>query len=302
MKRVLVVLAAIAATMACAASIQAQTVLFSDNFDIDGYSYDVNTDNLGIRQGGTLAPITWNVREENKPGQPYAGHVILNHPWIEGSGGSSSLEFFVYDKSWPDYYGGPYENYAWASPNHSFTNAGALSIEVDIDPLGPNSSDAVDGHFAALIFGTDVQGTYAIPMDGSYVTPTSPGMSFWIKDDGRWSVQNDNGAIATGTVATPKPGPNSYYNVRAVLSTAGYGIGADAFVSIIVDGESVYSGVRTSGFANNYITLAAQGLSPNEYNVSQFDNFAVTMIPEPSSILALLSGLCGAGMVIRRRK
>ncbi len=297
MKRLFIVLMTTTVIIACAASLQAQ-VLFSDNFDIDSYSYDINQDyDAGVRQAGTLAPMTWSNRPENNPGQPYVGHVIIHHPWC-----GSTLEFFVYDKRWPDYYGGPYENYTWGSPNHNFTDSGSLNIDVDVDPLGPNSTDATDTHFAAIIFGTDVQGTYAVPTGGNYETATSPGMSFWMKDDGRWSVQGDTGSIASGVVANPKPGADLFYHVTVQITTAGFGTGADALVNILVDGASVYSGTRTGGFANNYVTLSAQGLSPDEYNMSQFDNFVVTAVPEPGSMVALLSGLLGLGVVIRRRK
>lgn len=254
-------------------------VLLSDSFDVPASSYDINLGYDQGRQSGLLSPIAWSTRPEYLPGQYNVGHVVLHHPWMD-----STLEFFVYDKSWPDYYGGPLENYAWASPNHNFTDARQISIDFDVDPIAPVAYGDSSNHFAAVIFGAGAQGTYVIPTSGDYLTATSPGMSFWIQDQGDWSVQDEGGVIASGTVATPKPGWDSFYHVRVRISTTAWGTGADALVSVSVDGQSVYSGLRAGGFASNYITLSALGLSKTDYNTSQFDNLIISTVLDPTTI------------------
>lgn len=277
MGRLLLLFAAIALLSgACGASPEGSVVLFADSFDIAAFSYDINQGYTQGRQSGLLSPIPWSTRPEYYPGQSNVGHVVLHHPWM-----GSALQFFVYDRSWPDYYGGPLANYAWGSPNRSFTDARELSIDFDVDPIAPNASGDATDHFAAVVFGASVQGTYAIPMSGEYQTAMSPGMSFWIQDEGRWSVQKDNHVIASGEVATPKPGWDSFYHVTVAISTAGWGNGSDAHISILVDGQTVYSGVRVGGFTSNHITLSALGLSTTQYNTSQFDNLVISTLLEP---------------------
>lgn len=261
--------------MLAAAACQAQIVLFTDNFTSGGWTsdkYDINYQYNQGRQTGQFAPKLWTERPETAVGGAFYMITLLDHPWGDG------LMFFI-----NPIHGSDAGFYSWAAPNCNFNVAGEMTIEARVNPLFLNASQVNgtdDNHCAVMIFGTDVPGTYKTPSVSAFGVATSPsgGMAFTLTDAGLWKVYEDSGEIATGVLANPKPGAGNWYLVDIKITTAGYGNGSPADVAITVDGVQIFTYTRTQGFANNYISLAAEcSGSDNAYRGSAFEDFKVTL-------------------------
>lgn len=239
-----------------------QGALLTDNFDPgdDNYHSDINHGiDSPMRQGGSLAPIAWTERPETTVGTEWRNATILHHPWSN----NKDLEFFCNGS-----FGVEYTVYIWAAPDHNFTESPQLIIECDVDPLAEPSVPA--GHSAGIIFGTTAPGTYLMPMFGVYDTPTSPGVSFTIDNDGMWTVNEDFGMVALGFV-DPHTG---FYHMKIGIDAVAFD-GSPAVLTFWVDGEQVHSYTRDAGFTANYITLAGETFGQDGYQLIYWDNFIV---------------------------
>jgi len=242
--------------------------LFADSFNTTTTAGNVNLEyDTGSRQSGQLAPMRWVERAETASGGSADGCTMVKHPW-----GGQNLDLLPTSMSW----GSDATRYVWVSPDHSFTEGARLRIEVDVDPFANGSQPGTN--WSAVIVGTGVPGTYAIPAQGLYGTVTSPGVGFVLSTDGAWTVY-DNGALAASGTVT---GHTGYYAVKVEIDGVGFA-GTPVTLRFYIDGALAYSYTRSAGFSGNYITLAGLGLGTTGYQTQFFENFRVTLLDDSTA-------------------
>jgi len=299
MKRTLVSLLGIGLMLAMCMAASADAVLFSDSYTVSGNSWDINYEyNSGARQGGSLGPLQYTENPFSTPRvDPNINDGHLDQlSQVDADGAIGAMSLFSTGNWGNDF------KYAWASPNYNFKNWTNLTIEFDVNPT-VSGVVPPSGFGVGMSFGSDVQGAYFFPGSGSYGNPVSPsgGLGIALAEDGRIICFSDPDHTAVwGNV----PLHSGFYHFKVTIDTAGYGGGQSAHCRYWVDGIAIHDFVRAGGLNNNYITLGSESINGNIMQTA-FDNLVITttVVPEPSALAGLFTGLAGVcGLVIRRRK
>lgn len=234
--------------------------ILGDSFNTTASNSDINYQASSGRQQGFAAPFRWIERPETGVGGVSNGLSIVGHP-----SGGQSLGLFCTGMS----FGSDATKYIWVAPLHNFVDYPQQTINVKIDPYGGGSQPGEN--WAAVIFGTNLPGTYSTPGVSAYGTATSTGMAFVLTTDGAWTVYDSSAALASGTA----PSHSGFYDVAISIDTASYD-GRPTTITFKIDGVEVHSLVRPNGFFSNYVTLSGLGLGTTGYQTHFFDSFCVT--------------------------
>ena len=278
----------------CLASSAHAAVLFSDNFTTSGQSNDVNFESSSGRQSGTLGSVQY--RQGNGAfSSTLTGTVAdeaANGVATEVSDNSASGTLWLTGST-----------LASVSLEHSFTeNAGVggyTSISFTVDPI--TASLGTSGNWAAITLGAGDNSSYGSSGTGArgqFITNAGAHFGILFRDNGGYQVFNGSSAVASGTYdATPTVGTTHAVEVRItglVDGNAWDGSG-DSQIDVYVDGglTPFFTYTKTGGYTDNFITLESFGGN------SQFDDFQIAVVPEPS--VALLGGLGLFGWMRHRR-
>lgn len=234
-----------------AAGVGLEELVFTDNFDVSQWTYDVNFENQGSRQTGTAAPLSYVERSAHASGG-FADEFTA----IYTDGVSSKLMLTVTD-------------FTWVSPDYNFVDGPNFTISFKVDPSVYDSGRTSDD-WAAVVFGA-----------------TAPGM--WVNgSDGIGILFRSNGGyqVFDGTALAYNSGPDEALpagelSVRIEVSTANFSGNSPATIALFVNGSQVKisnSGMtytKPSGFRANRITLEGYAATGN-YWAYTFDDFTVT--------------------------
>ena len=278
----------------CLASSADAAVLFSDNFTTSGQSNDVNFESSSGRQSGTLGSVQY--RQGNGAfSSTLTGTVAdeaANGVATEVSDNSASGTLWLTGST-----------LASVSLEHNFTeNAGAggyTSISFTVDPI--TASLGTSSNWAAITLGAGDNSSYGSSGTGArgqFITNAGAHFGILFRDNGGYQVFNGSSGVASGTYdATPTVGTTHAVEVRItglVDGNAWDGSG-DSQIDVYVDGglTPFFTYTKTGGYTDNFITLESFGGN------SQFDDFQIAVVPEPS--VALLGGLGLFGWMRHRR-
>jgi PEP-CTERM motif len=287
----------------------AQTVLFSDNFNrADSRNIQASltgiTDNTGssLTAGGVYsqpwldpnnATPTYGTQDSNAANG--GGAQILSDQ-LQLAVGAGTSDLFVNN------------NFI----NSSILSAGGFSVSVDMD--GESQSTANQG--AAFAIGMSQSGAASTgdafdeglayngegpSMTGAFNTQngigsTVPGQvvsDFWVALLGNGTLiwGGGNGSTISGVTGLGKTG-----TVSASLTFSSFDAGSVVNYDIYFNGSSEGTGSFTwTGTDENYI-----GLDGRDSTAVTFDNLSITTVPEPSTIALIAVG--AVGLLIRRRK
>ena len=278
----------------CLASSADAAVLFSDNFTTSGQSNDVNFESSSGRQSGTLGSVQY--RQGNGAfSSTLTGTVAdeaANGVATEVSDNSASGTLWLTGST-----------LASVSLEHNFTeNAGVggyTSISFTVDPI--TASLGTSSNWAAITLGAGDNSSYGSSGTGArgqFITNAGAHFGILFRDNGGYQVFNGSSGVASGTYdATPTVGTTHAVEVRItglVDGNAWDGSG-DSQIDVYVDGglTPFFTYTKTGGYTDNFITLESFGGN------SQFDDFQIAVVPEPS--VALLGGLGLFGWMRHRR-
>lgn len=270
-----------AASLWTIASTASAAILLTDNFDVTTGSFTTPPDSTGIgpnselanpgRQGGTLATPTL--------GYTFQGNAQVGNTTTlaanAGSGSSVGDDMLLA-------FG------ASATINFNFATIGTPLV-ITFDAL-PNAQADLTNWFSFMV--SEGAGT-------QFVNNGSVDFGMLFRANGQSQYFTD-GANATSGVTGPSVGQNTWEDYMIVLSdSAGtgsaFGSGSSR-VDYYQNGAFLGSVAVSDPFAadQGYLAFGGGGLAG-------IDNISVASIPEPSSMMAGLSGL-GCLMLARRRK
>ncbi|WP_269525303.1 PEP-CTERM sorting domain-containing protein [Coraliomargarita parva] len=243
---------------------QAETVLFSDNFDTSANSWDVNFEyDSGTRQSGTLGNSQYYVADEPGYWAQVDHDSYLDALSIHGNGPT-------YDTSVT-----PYTTF-----DYDLAAGESLSMSIDLNPYDDASS------WAAMSIG-NTGGAEAI----------STGFGVLVRSDATYEIWSSGSSVASGTATSFTDYGTLEILVSGVSGAAYTWDGSDADVEVIFEGSSIYAATITGGYTQNFLTL----LSYNAGGANGFDNLTVSVVPEPSTY-AMLAGCFGLAFVILKRR
>jgi hypothetical protein len=278
----------------CLTSSADAAVLFFDNFTTSGQSNDVNFEYSSGRQAGTLGSVQY------RQGNGAFSSTLTGTIADEATNGVATQ---VSDNSAPGTLWLTGGTLASVSLEHNFTeNAGVggyTSISFTVDPI--TASLGTSGDWAAITLGAgdnSAYGSSGTGARGQFITNAGAHFGILFRDNGQYQVFNGSSFIGGETYdATPEVGTTHAVEIRItglVDGNAWDGSG-DSQIDVYVDGALTpfFTYTKTGGYTDNFITLESFGGN------SQFDDFQISVVPEPSA--ALLGGLGLLGWMRRRR-
>ena len=263
-----------AAVLLLASSARAQ-LLFSDNFNVDANSNDVNFEyNNGTRQSGTLAPSQYTSTAasgedfEHQVGNSSAPNVLLLAANSQGSGSVSNNQ-----------------NFNVAVPT--------LQISYSISPAATDSNgDPVTlTSWGSIEFGTSVQNPFVADNNAGQI-------GFLYRGNGGYQLFQQ-GTLISSADSGFGSGSGSFTHITLTI-TATDGVSAfdgnDALVSLSIGGTLVTTFTQTGGFTDNRISFGNDSDNGN-ITANYFDDFSVAAVPEPSTTACALALLGGIGIL-----
>jgi hypothetical protein len=267
-------------------------VLFADDFSDGSLAAPVSInapDPLGNPE--TIfdnLSITGNVRSQFGPDQrAYAGdnsgpgitggEVGGIASWAPAGGGTNSGTFIT--------------TYNFA--NSPFvTGSGQMTVYLDdLDPI--NGGGGTSGNFVGLGLFRPIGGNGG----GVDVNQASVGIGFLIRDNGLLQVFG-NGTVLFSNVEFDANPSDQTYDVRAeITNISGFGPGNSFDFELFIDDVSIVNGTRTGVDTS----LAHIGIETRTGS-SSLSRFAVTSVPEPTTMVGIVVGMAGVIAAVRRRK
>lgn len=253
---------------------------FSDNFDVQAQSYDINpsANDLPGRQGGAVGPLTYTESAHSGTGGSLPelsqlGSTGFPGGLLLGSNRGPATRTFI-------------------SPDFNFNRINAEGAHYVLEyQVNPGSSS-----WAAMVFGSSAQDTSVNQSDG---------VGFLLRDSGVYQVfdgtSGTNVALASGSVDAPGDG---WFDVRVNYFVQAFDDLTPVVASVFVEDELVHSFTTDAGFLGNYLTMVSWS-DPSAGNVTHgFDNLRLytTAVPEPSAILLAVFGVLGLAAGGRRRR
>jgi len=271
-------------------------VIFQDNFNVSQNTVDINNEwDQPARQNGTAGHFWYEEYAGFKTGGTYEWVTQLTDR--TAGTGDRFLNLRAADHS---YYQSKAQ-YVWAGINHSFTEDSNISIDFDFAMALPGSDPNVSDEWVSITFGCNNTGTAHVPGQDWWGTAASVGNGLMITptscvmyEDGNY--QNPVGTSALSDLA------GSWHQGRIMIQSSAWGTAAT--VTVFVDGQQQMSYVRSSGFANNYITLGSHGITPANgpgFAENGFDDLTISTVPEPSGLCAMMFSIVGLVASARRR-
>ncbi|MHB8521670.1 MAG: PA14 domain-containing protein [Limisphaerales bacterium] len=237
----------------------APELVFADNFNPSGSSFDLNFENGSGRQSGSAGILNYREDPNTTAGGPEDGLTAVN---TSAAPGALILR--------------PTIGYVWGSPAHNFLEGSRLMIEFDVNP-GANQPERVSGGWAAVIFGASQPGQVVNGSDGvGILFDSNTGMQVF---DGTHSVYGGDGGFPGGLPLPP-------FHVKLDVNTANPDGSASTTVTMYVNGRQArltpgsLELTHLNGFQGNFITL--EGWTGGGEMDSVFDNlkvFAFTNAP-----------------------
>lgn len=282
-----VCVAALAASVVCVASAQADTLLFLDNYsvgqNVNGTAGLTTYDAAG-RQTGTTAP------------QDYTGvFPDAEQSWQLQLGNSTNLGALV---TAPMAGNGQGVKAVSASPNHNFTegvgSTGGYTVSVEMDP---NSLTASGDSYMYISVGASTQADHL---------GTNGSLSAGIRKDGSWFLY-DNTAGSLANTGGQLVAHTGFYSVEFQYSVPTFDDVTQVSYSLWIDGAMVWgNSLSCGGVAANYIMVSAVN-SPDSTSaaVGWFDDLSVraNVVPEPSSLALVALGITGLlAYALKKRK
>jgi hypothetical protein len=292
----------------------AQTTLFSDNFNrpdsrniqaVQTGITDNTGDNLTAGAPGTVYSQPWL-----DPNNAYPTYGTQDGVAANGGGAqilSGQLQLAV-GAGTSDLY-----------VNHNFINssilaAGGFTVSIDMDGPINQSTANQGGAFAIGMTQSEAASTGDAFDEGSGVGEgpsmtgafnsqngigsTVPGYvasDFWVALRGDGSLVWGGG---TGTTIQGVTGLSKTGTVSTTFTFSSFNAGSMVNYDVFYNGTSEGTGSFTwSDTTANYI-----GLDGRDSGGVIFDNLSIATVPEPSAVAMVLTGLCVAGSFIRRRK
>lgn len=283
-------------------------VIFADNFDRADLVEDRNID-------GSLTGITDNT------GSSLPANGVYTHGWIDPNNNDpiNGIQDTGAAPNGPANGGGSRilnnrlqlavgQGTSNAFVNHNFINpailaAGGFSVTLDVTGYNQSGSNGQGGGFAIGMSQAEADGSGdafdgASRMTGAFGTligaavPAQVTSDFWIAIRGNNSLVwgGDTGTVAGVTGLAAKTG-----TITVDFSFTSFTLGSLVNYEVYLNSVSQGTGTFTwSGTDENYI-----GIDARDDTGVGFDNFAVTVVPEPS---AAALGLLGAVALLRRRR
>lgn len=271
-------------------------VLFSDVFEDNttSGSEDVNVDLAGGRQTGTTV------------GSGTVSYVQGNGTWgtISGSIANEASNGFqtqvdnsgTADALWLVSQGG--NQIASVSPDYNFdssiTVGNYMSISVELDPSDNAGWGAISiGSSDNASFGSAGSGAR-----GQFINDSAAHFGFLLTNSGDWQAFNGGTQITTGNQSYSGSFATIELRFSGVGGAAYNWDGSDADIQVFVDGASVFNQTVAGGFTDNYISLLGYAES---FEIHQFDDLQVQVVPEPNTFATLLGGIGLLAMFRRNR-
>jgi len=263
-----VTLVAVAAGCALANAVMADTLLFSDNFNstASGDNTNINT-GIGSRTAGTYSSATYTIQNNLKvygTAGAYPGNLWLTT--ANGAGGSAILGH--------NFYGAD--------------SAGGLDVDLRAKP----TSNGGSSEWAGLVIGNNGTTSPGIMSQGLLVLfrgSPSGGSDVFVRE-------NDNTA-ATALLGQSNAFHDFHIKITGVGDNNPFDGSGSLNVKVYLDGSTTAGLDYTSStvYATNYMGLNASGYSWPHL----VDSLSISQIPEPSSIVLLVTGVLG--LLARRR-
>lgn len=235
-----------------ASGIGLEEVVFTDNFDVSEWTYDINFDNTGARQGGSAKPLSYVERPEH-----VAGGLADEFTSINSDGTTGKLYLVVTD-------------FTWVSPDYNFIDGPKFAIEFNVDP-SVYDPDRTTDDWAAIVFGATSPGMWVNGSDG---------IGILFRSNGGYQVFDGTALAYNGPAGSLPPGELS---VRIEVDTANFTGTAPATVALFVNGNQIQIGsegltyTKAAGFGGNRITLEGYAATGNYWSYS-FDNLKVSAL------------------------
>lgn len=283
--------------LACLAHTSSATVVFLDDFTTTGQSDDVNFQYTGGRQSGTLGNLQYRQGNGN-----FGGTITGTIP----NEASNSYKTQVSNASGPGTLwvvgGGPGFSFSSVSPEANFnTNPGLggfMSVSFTLNPVTGSNGTSAD--WGAITIGAGDNSNFGASGTGARgqsINTAASHFGILFRDNGEFQAFDGATQVSVGTTfydTTPTTPLAHTVELRisdVVDGNPWDGVN-DALIDVYADGSAspVFSFTKTGGYTSNFITLQGFGASAG-LSISQFDDFTVSVIPEPASTVMGLGGL-----------
>ncbi len=316
---------ALAASILLAGGIaQAQTNVFSDTFNAGnesgpGYVRDLTT-NSSARESGTILTGYAPTNSSTGGGMTYDASDF-NSPYFEALlTGLTAYDYdyclYVGNASYSSEQNSTYLDYYYIAPTANFVDpntgnfyTGLTTISYNVDPEPGNSNTS------AVLFGSNIapdgtaaggQNAYTRAQFGVNMTPD--GNVLYVNNSG-WTLATCEYGSSTaqwlsGAFSTTA---DQYINVKIGINYTG----SATYLSVWLNGSEVLTNWldvdvygNPANFPGNYVYLGSQVGYSSAQPCTLYDNLSITNapVPEPSSLVSLLSGCLLGGLTLIRRR
>ena len=234
-------------------------ITFEDNYTVTtgggGINYEYNN---GVRQSGLAAPVQYIVWSD----------VPTALPYVTNTGPTAGELYMPSD-------GSSWGNHSRWSPNYNFTESGDFSVEIIFNRTGDASWKALS------ICKENV-------LDGIF---SSPGMSIMFFPNGSYTTMDgdhDHGIIGNFQFAELSYASSPVLKIKFVVSQLDFNGSTDALVALFINDKpypiasspNIFTHVHTNGFANNYISVFADGaIGVDNLKVATADGNVFSTLP-----------------------